>query len=189
MFKRPDKSLHIGRYSSKAEGLRPYKRLQVRRVRRAAKHALEKSLHFQHKERCNNQLIEQMGRRHKLPSSQEEGANRDGGRNSGGGAKRQGGNKVELGDFCCALFSHQPPSSYLLDNVADGGGKMILYCHPSLRSERARGDGGCNGGGHIATGQGEERVACNDDSSPSSYSFVDGNNGGGKRESYYHPSS
>jgi hypothetical protein len=131
IFKRPDKSLRIGRYSSKAEGLRTYKRLQVRMVRRAAKHALEKSSYFQHKERCNNQLIEKMGRGHKLPSSQEEGANRYGGRNSGGGAKRQGGNEVELGNFCCALFSHQPPSSYSLDNGADGGGKRVLYRHPS----------------------------------------------------------
>ncbi len=128
-----------------------------------------------------------MGRGNKLPSSQEEGANRDGRQNSRGGAKRQGGNKVDLGNFCCALFSHQPPSSYLLDNGTDGGGKRILYCHPSSESEHARGDGGCNGGGHIATGQGEERVACNDDPSPSSYSFV--NDGGGKRVSYCHPSS
>jgi hypothetical protein len=161
IFKRPDKSLRIGRYSSKTKGLSTYKRLQVRRVRRAAKHALEKSLYFQHKERCNKQLINQMGRGHKLPSSQEEGANRDGGQNSGGGPRRQGGNKVKLGNFCCALFSHQPPSSYLLDNGTDGGGKRVLYRHPSLELECARGDGGCNGGGHIATEKGEERVACN----------------------------
>ncbi len=77
----------------------------------------------------------------------------------------------------------------MLNNSADGGGKRVLYCHPSSRSELARGDGGCNGGGHITTGQGEERVARDDDPSPSSYSFVDGDDGGGKRESYYHPSS
>jgi hypothetical protein len=64
----------------------------------------------------------------------------------------------------------------------DGGGKRVSYCHPSLRLEHARGEKDYIGGGHIATGQGEERVAHDNvgcDSlffkpSPSSYSFVDG---------------
>jgi hypothetical protein len=94
---------------------------------------------------------------------------------------------------CDSLFFNQSPPSYSFLDGDNGGGERVSYCHPSLRSERARGNGGCIGGGHITTGQGEERGACDNvgcalffDPSPSTYSFVDGNNGGGERVSYRH---
>ncbi len=96
---------------------------------------------------------------------------------------------------CDSLFFKPSPSSYSFVDGDDGGGKRVSYRHPSLQSERARGDGGCIGEGHIVTWQGEEsggrdNVGCDSlffDQSPPSYSFLDGDNGRGERVSYRHP--
>ncbi len=146
-----------------------------------------------------NNGSEQLGKCVSRPPPTGEGVDHDGGQYSGGGvATGQGEERGERYDVGCEALFLDPPSSYLFDSEVEGGGERVSYCHPSSRLECASDNSGYNGGVlPITTGQGEEREECYDvgcealflDPSPSSDSFDDGNNGGGERVSYRHPSS